>query len=97
MILQVSSTQDDSKEQCITQKLSINLKRLNNTYTSCSMSDKMEDMSSSDEHSDMAPNFPPPNPPLMLRINAQTVTSALGADGKRQNVRMLCMINIESL
>lgn len=42
----------------------------------------MEDMSSSDEHSETVPNFPPSNPPLTLRINAQTVTSALGADGK---------------
>lgn len=40
-------------------------------------------MSSSDEHSETVPNFPPSNPPLMLRINAQTVTSALGADGKK--------------
>lgn len=80
--MQVSSTQDDSKEQCITQKLSINLKRLNNTYTSCPSSEKLEDMSSSDEHCETVPNFPPSNPPLMLRINAQTVTSALGADGK---------------
>ncbi|KAJ8962068.1 hypothetical protein NQ314_005851 [Rhamnusium bicolor] len=81
---EVSSTQDDSKEQCITQKLSINLKRLNNTYTSCTISDKIDDnISSSDEHNEQVPNFPPSNPPLMLRINAQTVSSALGADGVR--------------
>ncbi|XP_018576492.1 PWWP domain-containing protein 2A [Anoplophora glabripennis] len=81
---EVSSTQDDSKEQCITQKLSINLKRLNNTYTSSTTSDKIDDnMSSSDEHNEQFPNFPPPNPPLMLRINAQTVSSAMGADGVR--------------
>ncbi|KAJ8941306.1 hypothetical protein NQ318_017846 [Aromia moschata] len=81
---EVSSTQDDSKEQCITQKLSINLKRLNNTYTSCAVLDKIDDnMSSSDEHNEQVPNFPPPNPPLMLRINAQTMSSAVGADGVR--------------
>ncbi|KAL1509431.1 hypothetical protein ABEB36_004170 [Hypothenemus hampei] len=75
-----SSTQDDTKEQCITQKLSINLKRLNNTYTSCS---NQEDTSESDEHSDSVPDFPPLNPPLMLRISSQTLSSALGADGVR--------------
>ncbi|KAJ8985717.1 hypothetical protein NQ317_014368 [Molorchus minor] len=79
---EVSSTQDDSKEQCITQKLSINLKRLNNTYTSCStMLEKIDDnLSSSDEHNEQVPDFPPPILRLMLRINAQTVSSAMGAD-----------------
>lgn len=76
-----SSTKDETKEQCITQKLSINLKRLNNTYTSCTAQD--DTTSSSDEHSEQVPDFPPPNPPLMLRINAQTLSSALGADGVR--------------
>uniref|UniRef100_A0AAR5Q3I1 PWWP domain-containing protein n=1 Tax=Dendroctonus ponderosae TaxID=77166 RepID=A0AAR5Q3I1_DENPD len=76
-----SSTQDDTKEQCITQKLSINLKRLKNTYTSCSAQE--ETTSSSDEHSELVPDFPPPNPPLMMRINAQTLSSALGCDGVR--------------
>uniref|UniRef100_A0A6P7FTI3 PWWP domain-containing protein 2A-like n=1 Tax=Diabrotica virgifera virgifera TaxID=50390 RepID=A0A6P7FTI3_DIAVI len=81
---EVSSTQDDSKEQYITQKLSINLKRLNNTYTSSTSSDKNEDMSSSDEQNETMPNFPPPNnPPLMLRINTHSVSSAVGADGVR--------------
>ncbi|XP_066145137.1 PWWP domain-containing protein 2A-like isoform X1 [Euwallacea fornicatus] len=76
-----SSTPEDTKEQCMTQKLSINLKRLKNTYTSCAT---LEDTtSSSDEHSEVVPDFPPPNPPLMLRINAQTLASALGADGVR--------------
>ncbi|XP_030755887.1 PWWP domain-containing protein 2A-like isoform X2 [Sitophilus oryzae] len=73
-----SSTQDETKEQCITQKLSINLKRLNNTYTSSATQD--ESASSSDEH---ISDFPPPNPPLMLRMNAQELPSALGADGVR--------------
>ncbi|KAF7266070.1 hypothetical protein GWI33_020583 [Rhynchophorus ferrugineus] len=73
-----SSTQEETKEQCITQKLSINLKRLNNTYTSCSAQE--DHTSSSDEQ---VPDFPPPNPPLMLRINAQKMSSALGADGVR--------------
>ncbi|XP_050293527.1 PWWP domain-containing protein 2B-like isoform X2 [Anthonomus grandis grandis] len=78
-----SSTQDDSKEQYITQKLSINLKRLNNTYTSYS-TPQDSSASSSDEHSELlVPDFPPPNPPLMLRINAQTLSSAVGADGVR--------------
>lgn len=63
----------------MTQKLSINLKRLNNTYTSCTTQD--DTTSSSDEHSDLVPDFPPPNPPLMLRINAQTLSSAPGAEG----------------
>lgn len=84
---EVTSTQDDTaKEHCITQKLSINLKRLNNTYTSCRTTTTAaateETHSSSDEHSEQVPDFPSPNPPLMLRVNAQTVTSAPGADGK---------------
>ncbi|VEN38485.1 unnamed protein product [Callosobruchus maculatus] len=80
--LAVSSTQDDSKEQCITQKLSINLRRLNNTYAPC-QPDKADEVSSSDEHGETVPDFPQANSPLMLRINAQTVTSAVGADGVR--------------
>ncbi|KAF2893305.1 hypothetical protein ILUMI_12861 [Ignelater luminosus] len=74
------------KDQAVTQKLSINLKRLHSTtYASCqNTSDKGEEnTSSSDEHSEQAPDFPPPNPPLILRVNAQTVSSALGADGGR--------------
>ncbi|CAG9773089.1 unnamed protein product [Ceutorhynchus assimilis] len=73
-----STTQEDSKEQCITQKLSINLKRLNNTsYTL-----QEETSSSSDEQgSESMPDFPAPN--LMLRINVQTLSSSLGADGVR--------------
>lgn len=81
---QVSSTQDDTaKEPCVTQKLSINLKRLNNTYTSCrTITERAEEIhSSSDEHSEQVPDFPSPNPPLMLRISAQPINSALGADG----------------
>ncbi|XP_056643702.1 uncharacterized protein LOC130449739 isoform X2 [Diorhabda sublineata] len=78
---EVSSTQDESKEQYITQKLSINLKRLNNSYTQQASSDNHEDMSSSDEHSETVPDFPSPsNPPVMLRINTHTVPSSLGAD-----------------
>lgn len=69
--------EEAAREQCMTQKLSINLKRLQNTYTSNHM-DKTEE-SSSDEH--IVPDFPPPDPPLMLRVNAKTVSSALGADG----------------
>ncbi|XP_015840252.1 PWWP domain-containing protein 2A isoform X2 [Tribolium castaneum] len=81
---EVSSTQEDPKEQCITQKLSINLKRLNNTYASypTAPSDKTpeENTSSSDEHSEQVPDFPPPTPPIMLRINSQTLSSAPTAD-----------------
>lgn len=74
------------KEPVVTQKLSINLKRLNNIYTS--VTEKAEE-SSSDEHSEQVPDFPPPNPPLMLRINAKTVSSAPGADGKYYLLREL--------
>lgn len=82
------SKMEENKEQCITQKLSINLKRLNNTYTylQSNAGDSMVENvsnSSSDEQNDSVPDFPPPSPPLMLRINAQTQTSAPGADGKR--------------
>ncbi|XP_060526389.1 PWWP domain-containing protein 2A-like [Cylas formicarius] len=76
-----SSTQDETKEQCITQKLSINLKRLNEMYTSCTVHE--DTTSSSDEHSEQMPDFPPANQPLMLRINARTLSSAMGADGVR--------------
>lgn len=85
LLLQVSSTQEDPKEQIVTQKLSINLKRLNNTYKSLPPSevDKPDDnTSSSDEHSEQVPDFPPPTPPIMLRINAQTLSSATSGDGK---------------
>lgn len=69
---------EGTKEPIVTQKLSINLKRLNNVYTSVL---EKADESSSDEQSEQVPDFPPPNPPLMLRINAKTVSSAQGADG----------------
>lgn len=76
-----SSTQEENKEQASTQKLSINLKRLQSRYTS---SDNKEDnSSSSDDQNEQVPDFPPPAQPLMLRINAQTVSSASGADGAR--------------
>ncbi|KAK4882959.1 hypothetical protein RN001_006278 [Aquatica leii] len=80
-----SGQENAGKDQAVTQKLSINLKRLNNTYTSCSnTSDKGEEnTSSSDEQSEHVPDFPPSNSPLILRVNAQTVTSAPGADGGR--------------
>ncbi|KAK5649962.1 hypothetical protein RI129_000991 [Pyrocoelia pectoralis] len=80
-----SGPENVGKEQAVTQKLSINLKRLNNTYTSCSnTSDKGEEnSSSSDEQNEFVPDFPPSNSPLVLRVNAQTVTSASGADGGR--------------
>lgn len=82
---QVSSTQDDTaKEPCVTQKLSINLKRLNNTYTSCrttTTTTAEEAHSSSDEQNEQVPDFPSPQSPLLLRINAQSMNSALGADG----------------
>ncbi|CAG9856609.1 unnamed protein product [Phyllotreta striolata] len=82
---EVSSTQDDSKEQCITQKLSINLRRLNETYTSSpiTITEVPEDTSSSDEHNETVPNFPPPDPTLLLKINTHSVSSAIGADGVR--------------
>lgn len=80
-----SGPENTGKEQAVTQKLSINLKRLNNTYTSCSnASDKGEEnTSSSDEQSELVPDFPPSNSPILLRVNAQTVVSASGADGGR--------------
>lgn len=80
----MSSTQEDPKDQIVTQKLSINLKRLK-TYTSLppSVVDNPEDnTSSSDEHSEQVPDFPPPTPPIMLRISTQTLASAPTADGK---------------
>lgn len=69
--------EEAAREQCITQKLSINLKRLNNKYTS---NPHKTDESSSDEQN--VPDFPSPNPPLMLTMNTKTVSNTLGADGK---------------
>ncbi|KAK9872569.1 hypothetical protein WA026_018703 [Henosepilachna vigintioctopunctata] len=74
-----SSTQEEYKEQCSSQKLSINLKRLQSRYTSSDT--KEENSSSSDDQNEQVPDFPPSNQSLMLRINAQTVSSASGADG----------------
>lgn len=74
-----SSTQEETKEQTAGQRLSINLKRLQSKYAS---SDNKEDnSSSSDDQNEQVPDFPPPAQPLMLRINAQAVSSASGADG----------------
>lgn len=77
------------KEQAVTQKLSINLKRLQDNYKPSSDKEKEgceddeEENSSSDEQNEEAPNFPSPNGPLILHVNTQTVNSALGADGIR--------------
>ncbi|KRT81185.1 hypothetical protein AMK59_5042 [Oryctes borbonicus] len=74
--------EDIPKEQIVTQKLSINLKRLNNTYTSCPSTAENED-SGSEDLSDQVPNFPPMNSPLVLRLNAPSLSSAMGANGCR--------------
>lgn len=105
----------EMKEQCLKQKLSINLKRLNaSAYTRCDESTSssaatvgtiataavvtaavVEDHKSgteensecSDEQIEQhAPDFPPPSPPVMMRITAQAVTSGLSADGRRLGV-----------
>nr|XP_022899860.1 PWWP domain-containing protein 2A-like [Onthophagus taurus] len=74
----VETTHDDPPvEQVITQKLSINLKRLNNTYTSCSSSVENED-SGSEDISDQVPDFPPVNSPIVLHLNVQSVSGVNG-------------------
>ncbi|GLV43951.1 six-banded [Carabus blaptoides fortunei] len=100
----------EMKEQCLKQKLSINLKRLNaSAYTRCDESTSSSSLSTatttpattvedhksgaeensecSDEQIEQhAPDFPPPSPPVMMRITAQAVTSGLSADGRRLGV-----------
>lgn len=91
----MNTTAEDvySKEQIVTQKLSINLKRLHNTYTtSCRPPDSAaaaaeendDDSAGSEDFSgDQVPNFPPLNSPLVVRLNAQpAVAHAVGANGR---------------
>ncbi|XP_017783359.1 PREDICTED: PWWP domain-containing protein 2A-like [Nicrophorus vespilloides] len=76
--------EEPSKEPCLTQKLSINLKRLSTSYTSCS-NDKTDDCSS--DESEQVPDFPETNPSVLLRLpSSPAIGNASGIDGCRMTV-----------
>lgn len=81
---EVSSTiQDDSKEQCITQKLSINLKRLNNTYTPCNPSISSDDDNNEVEDERSKQLFKDWTEEMQSFTNVEPLATALGANGCR--------------
>ncbi|KAL0269334.1 UNVERIFIED_CONTAM: hypothetical protein PYX00_007107 [Menopon gallinae] len=76
---------ENIREQCLKQKLSISLKRLNaNAYMRCdsssSGSKSPSNSDASDDHSDTVPDFP--GNPLMMRISSQTLNSCQTSDGR---------------
>lgn len=80
---------ENIREQCLKQKLSISLKRLNaNAYIRCdsssSGSKSPSNSDASDDHSDTVPDFP--GNPLMMRISSQTITSCQTSDGRSMAV-----------
>lgn len=82
-------TEDESiREQCLKQKLSISLKRLNaNAYMRCDSSSsgsKSPSNSDASDASDTVPDFP--GNPLMMRISSQTISSCQTSDGRSMAV-----------
>ena len=76
---------DNIREQCLKQKLSISLKRLNaNAYMRCdsssSGSKSPSNSDASDDPSDAVPDFPGNS--LVMRIPTQTITSCQTSDGR---------------
>lgn len=90
----VMSTTTDNKEdesireQCLKQKLSISLKRLNaNAYMRCDSSSsgsKSPSNSDASDASDTVPDFP--GNPLMMRISSQAINSCQTSDGRSMAV-----------
>lgn len=87
------------KEQCLKQKLSISLKRLNtNAYARCdypvsnassgckSPGVSSDDLSEQEPEVETAPDFPPQSHPLVMRLAATPVAHCLTANGKRMDV-----------
>ncbi|XP_011347383.2 PWWP domain-containing protein 2A isoform X2 [Ooceraea biroi] len=88
------------KEQCLKQKLSISLKRLNtNAYARCdypvsnassgckSSGGSSDELSEHEPEVETAPDFPPhQSHPLMMRLAATPVAHCLTANGKRMDV-----------
>lgn len=82
----VDGKEDESiREQCLKQKLSISLKRLNaNAYMRCdsssSGSKSPSNSDASDDHSDTVPDFP--GNPLVVRLPTQAINSCQTSDGR---------------
>lgn len=90
------------KEQCLKQKLSISLKRLNtNAYARCdypvsnassgckspgASSDELSEQEPEVDAGETAPDFPPPSHPLVMRLAATPVLHCLTANGRRMDV-----------
>ncbi|XP_012281605.1 PWWP domain-containing protein 2A [Orussus abietinus] len=90
------------KEQCLKQKLSISLKRLNtNAYARCdypvsnassgckspgASSDELSEQEPEVDAGETAPDFPPPAHPLVMRLAATPVPHCLTANGRRMDV-----------
>jgi hypothetical protein len=88
------------KEQCLKQKLSISLKRLNtNAYARCdypvsnassgckSSGGSSDELSEHEPEVETAPDFPPhQSHPLMMRLTATSVAHCLTANGRRMDV-----------
>ncbi|XP_072765311.1 uncharacterized protein [Anoplolepis gracilipes] len=88
------------KEQCLKQKLSISLKRLNtNAYARCdypvsnassgckSSGGSSDELSENEPEVETAPDFPPhQSHPLVMRLAATPVTHCTTADGRRMDV-----------
>ncbi|KAK6639281.1 hypothetical protein RUM43_007553 [Polyplax serrata] len=91
VISNITDVKEDEtiRDQCLKQKLSISLKRLNaNAYMRCdsssSGSKSPSNSDASDDHSDTVPDFP--GNPLMVRIPAQTINSCQMSDGRSMAV-----------
>ncbi|KAG7190269.1 hypothetical protein KM043_006387 [Ampulex compressa] len=90
------------KEQCLKQKLSISLKRLNtNAYARCdypvsnassgckspgASSDELSEQEPEIDAGETAPDFPPQSHPLVMRLAATPVAHCLTANGRRMDV-----------
>ncbi|XP_015174557.1 PREDICTED: myb-like protein P isoform X1 [Polistes dominula] len=90
------------KEQCLKQKLSISLKRLNtNAYARCdypvsnassgckspgASSDELSEQEAEVDAGETAPDFPPQSHPLVMRLAATPVAHCLTANGRRMDV-----------
>ncbi|EFN89370.1 PWWP domain-containing protein 2B [Harpegnathos saltator] len=87
------------KEQCLKQKLSISLKRLNtNAYARCdypvsnassgckSSGGSSDELSEQEPEVETAPDFPPQSHPLVMRLAATPVAHCLTANGRRMDV-----------
>lgn len=90
------------KEQCLKQKLSISLKRLNtNAYARCdypvsnassgckspgASSDELSEQEAEVDAGETAPDFPPQSHPLVMRLAATPVAHCFTANGRRMDV-----------